>query len=229
MLAYAAQDTRHLLPLRDILREQLVQKRRESWAAEEFARTQQVEWEPDDPDSAFFRIKGSRDLSRRELAVLRELARWRDRAAADVDRATFRVMTNEAMLDISRAAPVSVEALQAIRGVPRNLSGSRAAGVIDAVRAALAVPEDALPRFPRAPRWDRDPKFDARVSALRGARDSLASSLDLEPGVLCSRERLEAVARRAPASIEELATIPELRRWQVEALGDDLVAALKRA
>lgn len=229
MLAYAAQDTRHLLPLRDLLRDQLVRKRRDTWAVEEFARAQQVQWEAEDPDTAFLRIKGARDLSRRELAILRELVKWRDAAAAAVDRATFRVLTNDAMFDIARAAPRSVGALQNIRGVPRNLTGSRAAEVIAAVSTGLAVPDDELPRFPRAPRWERDPKFDTRVSVLRSARDEVAAKLEMEPGVLCSRERLEAVARRVPDSLEELASIPELRRWQVEVIGEDLLAAVKRA
>ena len=228
MLAYAAQDTMHLLPLRDRFRTRLEKQGRMRWAEEEFARLQRVEWEPDAPDAAFLRIKGARDLSRRELALLRELVRWRDRAAAAVDRATFRVMANEALLEIARQAPSSPDNLAAIKGVPRNLSPTRAAEVLAAVKAGAEVPEAELPKFPRAPRWDRDPNFDSRVSALRTARDAVAEKLGLEPGVLGSRERLEAVARRAPESVDDLAAIPDLRRWQIEVLGDELIRALKR-
>jgi len=228
MLAYAAQDTMHLLPLRDRFRTRLEKQGRMRWAEEEFARLQRVEWEPDAPDAAFLRIKGARDLSRRELALLRELVRWRDRAAAAVDRATFRVMANEALLEIARQAPSSPDNLAAIKGVPRNLSPTRAAEVLAAVKAGAEVPEAELPKFPRAPRWDRDPNFDSRVSALRTARDAVAEKLGLEPGVLGSRERLEAVARHAPESVDDLAAIPDLRRWQIEVLGDELIRALKR-
>jgi ribonuclease D len=228
MLAYAAQDTMHLLPLRDRFRTRLEKQGRMHWAEEEFARLQRVEWEPDAPDAAFLRIKGARDLSRRELALMRELVRWRDQAAAAVDRATFRVMANEALLEIARQAPSSLDDLAAIKGVPRNLSPTRAAEVLAAVKAGADVPEDELPKFPRAPRWDRDPNFDSRVSALRTARDAVAEKLGLEPGVLGSRERLEAVARRAPESVDDLAAIPDLRRWQIEVLGDELIRALKR-
>jgi len=228
MLAYAAQDTMHLLPLRDRFRTRLEKQGRMRWAEEEFARLQRVEWEPDAPDAAFLRIKGARDLSRRELALLRELVRWRDRAAAAVDRATFRVMANEALLEIARQAPSSPDNLAAIKGVPRNLSPTRAAEVLAAVKAGAEVPEAELPKFPRAPRWDRDPNFDSRVSALRTARDAVAEKLGLEPGVLGSRERLEAVARHAPESVDDLAAIPDLRRWQIEVLGNELIRALKR-
>jgi ribonuclease D len=84
-----------------------------------------------------------------------------------------------------------------------------------------------LPRFPRAPRWARDPDFDDRVNLLRQVRDAKARELDLEPGVLCARERLEAIARKRAASLDELSEIPELRRWQIEVLGTDLICAMR--
>src|SRR4029079_14143263 len=95
MLDYAAQDTRYLLDLRDELRSRLEKLGRLEWAKEEFDRLEGTKWEAEDNAAAFFRIKGARDLSRRELALLRELVPWRDTVARDLDRATFRVMTNE--------------------------------------------------------------------------------------------------------------------------------------
>jgi ribonuclease D len=99
--------------------------------------------------------------------------------------------------------------------------------MLDAVRRGLAVPEGELPRLARAPRWDRDPDFDARVNRLRAVRDAAAARLELDPGVLCPRERLEAIARRNPRTLEELAETPELRRWQVEVLGEAVLKALR--
>jgi ribonuclease D len=89
------------------------------------------------------------------------------------------------------------------------------------------VPEQDLPKFPRSARWDKDPDFDAKVSALKVVRDEAAKRLELDPGVLCSRDRMEAVARRVPGSLEELAEIPELRKWQIAELGEGFVAALR--
>ena len=74
MLDYAAQDTRYLLQLRDILAGELAKNGRLAWAQEEFRRLENTEWAAEDPAEAFLRIKGARDLSRRELATLRELA-----------------------------------------------------------------------------------------------------------------------------------------------------------
>jgi ribonuclease D len=228
MLDYAAQDTRYLLDLRDELRTALESTGRMSWAAEEFERLESVQFSPDDPATSFMRTKGARDLKRRELAVLREVIAWRDARAASLDRATFRVMGNEAVFEIVRTQPTTRDALAAIKGVPRGVLERHAAELLDAVARGLAVPDAELPRFPRAPRWDRDPDFDANVARLKAVRDSAAQRLKLDPGVLCARERLEAVARRKPASVEELGEIPELRHWQAEVLGADFVAALKR-
>ena len=99
--------------------------------------------------------------------------------------------------------------------------------VLDAVARGVAVPEDALPRFPRAPRWDKDPEFDARVGALKEVRDAVAAKLDLDPGVLASRGRLEAIARAKPAMLDALAEVPDVRKWQVEVLGSAMLRALK--
>ena len=227
MLDYAAQDTIHLLELRDRLKDELVRAGRWDWATEEFALLEGTRWPDDDSANAFLRIKGARDLSRRELAILRELVPWRDDVARQVDRATFRVVGNEQLLEIARQQPSTREALGTIKGMPRGIIESRGNEVLDAVKRGLAAPENALPRFPKAARWDRDPDFDARASALKTVRDAAATRLDLDPGVLCSRDRMEAVARRNPASIEELESGPELRRWQRGALGAGFIKALE--
>src|SRR5512138_878846 len=227
MLDYAAQDTIHLLELRDRMEDDLDRAGRLEWAREEFSLLEGTRWPEEDPANAFMRIKGARDLTRRELAVFRELFPWRDEIARSLDRATFRVIGNEQLLEIARRQPKSRDEIAAIKGVPRGLLDSRASEMLDAVARGLAVPESALPRFPKAPRWDRDPEFDARVSALKTVRDATATRLDLDPGVLCSRDRLEAVARANPATHEALETVQELRAWQRALLGEDFLKALR--
>jgi ribonuclease D len=110
--------------------------------------------------------------------------------------------------------------------MPRGVGERHAGDILDAIRRGEAVSEADLPKFPRAPRWDKDTDFDARVSALRTVRDAAAHRLELDPGVLCSRERLEAIARKAPKSVAELEEMPELRKWQVAELGSAAVKAL---
>jgi ribonuclease D len=226
MLEYAALDTRWLLDLRTRLRGDLEKAGRWHWAQEEFERAEGTQWTGDE-SQAFLKLKGARDLTRRELARLRELVLWRDDIARELDRATFRVAGNEVLLDLAKAAPTSPAELSKVKGFPRSMSESRTQGLLEAIRRGNAVPDADLPRFPKAVRWDRDPDFDDRVGRLKAIRDAAAERLSLDPGVLCSRDRMEAVARKMPGSLEAFAEIPELRRWQVEVLGEGFLKSLR--
>jgi ribonuclease D len=227
MLEYAAHDTRYLLELKDRMSAELERMGRMGWAREEFALLENTRWAEEEPGMGFLKLKGARDLNRRELAVLRELVPWRDAVAGQLDRATFRVLGNEQLLDIARTQPQTRDALGRIKGMPRGILEQRGGELLEAVQRALAVPEAELPKFPRAARWDRDPDFDTRVSALKTARDAAAKRLSLDPGVLCSRDRMEAVARRNPATVAEVMEVEELRRWQAEELAVAFVEALE--
>jgi ribonuclease D len=226
MLDYAAQDTKYLLDLRDELKVRLEKLGRWEWAREEFDRLEGTRWEEDDNSQAFLRIKGARDLTRRELALLRELVPWRDSVAREVDRATFRVMGNEVLLDIARTAPKTVKDLSTLKGMPRNILDRGAHAILAAVQRGLEVAEEHLPRFPRAPKWDREEDFDERVAKLKSVRDAAATRLNLDPGVLCSRERLEAIARKKPSKVSDLEDVQGLRRWQIAEMGEAFLAAL---
>jgi ribonuclease D len=226
MLDYAAQDTRHLLALRERLYRELERKGRLHWAQEEFSRAEGTRWDSDSNDQAFLRLKGARDLTRRELARLRELVQWRDGIASELDRATFRVAGNETLLDLARVAPSTRDGLFSVKGFPRGMNDARAQEALQAIARGNAVPEADLPRFPKAPRWDRDPEFDDRVARLKSVRDGVAAQLELDPGVLCSRDRMETVARIKPRHVEELEAVPGLRKWQIEVLGPGFVTSL---
>jgi ribonuclease D len=226
MLEYAAQDTRYLLQLKDQMKAELVRRGRLHWAQEEFARLEGTRWEAEESMEGFLRLKGARDLSRRELAVLREVANWRDTVAAELDRATFRVMGNETLFELARLTPRSVSELAAIKGMPKGMIERAGGDIVAAVRRGIEVPEAELPKFPKGQRWNKDRDFDEKVARLKSVRDAAATRLELDPGVLCSRERMENVARSGAKSVEELAAVPDLRRWQIEEMGAGFIAAL---
>ena len=226
MLEYAAQDTRHLLQLKDHMKGELTRRGRLHWAQEEFIRLEGTRWDAEESMEGFLRLKGARDLTRQELAVLREVANWRDTVAAQLNRATFRVMGNEVLFELARRAPKSVSELGAIKGMPKGMIERGGADIVAAVRRGIEVPEAELPKFPRDHRWNKDRDFDERVARLKAVRDSAASRLDLDPGVLCSRERLENIARSGAKSVEELTAVPDLRRWQIEEMAAGFIAAL---
>ena len=229
MLEYAALDTMYLLELRSRMRAELERLGRWSWAREEFARLEGIRWDDADAADDYLRIKGARDLTRRQLAIFRELVHWRDGVARALDRATFRVAGNELLLDLARSAPQALEELAGAKGMPRGHVDRHGRDILAAIARGLAIPDSQLPRFPRAQRWERDPDFEWRAAALKTVRDAAAHRLELDPGVLCPRDRLEAIARRNPKTLEELAEVKDLRRWQIEEMGEELLRALARA
>ena len=229
MKQYAATDTAHLPDLRDRLKAALEQMGRLHWAQEEFLRREGTRWtEPEDGKEAFMRIKGARDLAPRGLAILRELHAWREGVARERDQATFRILGNQALLEMSAAPPGSMRDLPSVTGISEGLAQRRGRDILAAVQRGLDVPEDQRPRWPRGQRFERDPEQEARFEALRDARTRLADQLNLDAGFLIPRATLEEIARAQPRTIDELAQVPGVRTWQVEAVGQGLLKAINR-
>jgi ribonuclease D len=227
MLHYAAEDTRHLPGLRDALREELVTRGRLEWAQEEFRLAQLSRWATTEEAEAFLRTKGARDLKPRELAVLRELHAWRERAAESRDVASFRVLSNEALVEISRRMPTRVADLAEIPGLGPSVIEKRGGELIEAVHRAIRLEEAHWPRFPRHPRRPpTDAEFEARIEKLKTARDRVAQELLLDRGFLMPRQQLEDIARERPRTREQLLQIRDVRHWQADALGEEILKAL---
>jgi ribonuclease D len=229
MLDYAAADTHYLPQLRDVLKEQLRGLGRLEWAEEEFAilsANPRTVTEPDEP--AFLRLKGAKALGRRGLAVLRELVQWREDLARRTDRAAFRILNNEPMLLMAKAPPRDLNGLRAIKGIGHDQLERRGKEILAAVDRALAIPENDLPRLERPFRKPPDPAYEARLERLKAERNRLAERYQLAPGILCPNGTLEAIARIHPSTLQRMAEIRELRRWQVREFGNDLLHALEQ-
>ena len=228
MKEYAATDTAHLPALRDRLRAELVERGRLHWAEEEFRRKEQIRWtEPEEGREAWMKVKGARDLSPRGLAVLRELYAWREGVARELDRATFRVLGNQALIEMSLNPPRGVSELRGVTGLSDGLMQRRGREIAAAVGRALEIPDAELPRWPRGQRFERDLELEARVERLKDARNRRADELGLDPGFVMSRAQLEEVAKARPRSEAELTAVQGVRRWQVEATGAALLKALR--
>ena len=117
-LAYASLDTHFLLELRDELHAELAREGKLDEAVREFDRIAAVEPREKvfDPE-AWRRIKGARDLDPRGRAVLRGLYLAREERARALDRPPFKVIGDEALLEIARRRPGTAEALSGVRGV----------------------------------------------------------------------------------------------------------------
>jgi ribonuclease D len=232
MLAYAAADTHYLLPLRDALEQRLQSLGRLGWAQEEFKQLEALRWTGPPPASlgeedTYLRIKGAKRLGPRSLAALRLLHRWRDSVAEREDKAPFRIIGNDSLIAVSHALPATRADLSQIRELPNSLARRHGDALLDAVVGAKALSESELPRLERHPRPQKDAGFDARLEKVKAVRNRVAAELGLEPGVLCGRTTLEAVVRARPADRAALEQVGEVRRWQIDVLGDALLEALR--
>jgi ribonuclease D len=210
MERYAHNDTRYLKPLADRLRAELEAKKRLAWHRESCAQLVAECARDVAPDANLvWRVKGSHALSRRALAVLRELWQWREREALAAARPPFFVLPHETLIHLALAATDS----QAIASlVPRRFSDRRREGLRHAITRGLAVPPNQQPELLR-PLSRRVPDAErGRLADLEHCRNVRAQQLGLDPALIASRATLLDLARSGDKHA------PTLMRWQRELL-----------
>jgi ribonuclease D len=224
---YAAADVRHLFALRARLTAELRAVGRLAWVEEECAAlaAQVVVERVADPD-AYMGATGARELSPRGLAILKEVWALRESLARAADRPPFKILSEEILTAIARAAPADGTALEALPGVTPRVLGRWGRELMAAVERALALPEDDLPRWPERPRSRVSGVVSRRVEALRKWRTGATERVGLEPGVLLPNRLIGLIAQAGPRSIEELAAVEGVRRWRAETCGGEIIAAL---
>ena len=229
MLAYAASDVRHLVPLAEQLEAELRSRHRLAWAAEECRLLSRVRPSLNDERPLFLSCKGAGRIDPRGLAVLEGLLDLRRRLARAKDRPLFKVFSHEALLKLAEHRPTSVEELERAGALSRSQSERHGAEILDAIRQALRVPADQLPRYPRRKAQTVSAAAARRIQSLRRWRDAQARRLKIDPSLVCTKAAINAIAARRPANPEELTDIAEIKRWQRKAFGEEIIAALARA
>jgi len=217
-LSYAVNETRFLEQLADRMRGDLDQRGRVGWHAESFRAMVESTGHDQarDPESAW-RIKGAGRLTRRQLAYLRELWRWRDQHARSANLPAFKVLGNQeilALIQWSEARP-GVPLHQGPR-LPRNTVGARLTTLEEAIARAACMDEAEWPeprkREREAPRNDC---IDV-INALHAECARIAKELEIAAWTLAPRAALEAIARSRPRSVDEIRQSAGLLRWQAE-------------
>jgi ribonuclease D len=224
MLEYAAMDTKYLVPLAAKLREELTNLGRWEWAQEEFARLQAIRFrEVPEEEEAWRKMKNLGNLDRRGLAVLRELHAWRDHLARTADRPPFKIIGNDALLDIAKEKPQKIGDLSLLKSVSQYHRTRYGKPLVDIVKRAMELPEAELPERNEPKTWNRDKALENRINQLKRVRDKRAAELKLDSGLLAPRHVLTAIA--TTGSLDD---IPAMRQWQKDVLGEALMEAMTR-
>jgi ribonuclease D len=224
--AYALADVEHLVALRETLEAKLEEKNRLAWVREECDAVAALE----PPvrkrsEDAFLSVKGARKLKPRQLAVLRELWNWREDRAEETDRPAFKILGNEAMRRLAEKRPKTTQDLRHVPGVLPRLR-RHADELVAAVRRANALPEDELPVIPRSPRPVVPPEVVSRGARLKEWRRERAAELEVDVSVVLPQRLIDRLATAGPRDAAGLAEVEGLRRWRIDAFGDDMLRAM---
>jgi ribonuclease D len=223
---YALTDVNHLLDVVAKQRAALVEKGRLHWVQEECAALESLNGLPEKPDplEVFRDVKGVAALPSRGLAIFRELIACRERIASELDLPPFRVAVNEALLSLAHA-----EKDVGIEGVAGNLRRREYAALFhEALVRGLELGEADFPTLERGKRIELPLAQQRRVAALKEWRKAAAVRVGLELSLVIPQRLIDRIAEAAPKDLDALSTICGLRRWRVEAFGEEILRATSR-
>ena len=214
-IAYAISDVTHLRDIYLALSADLAKRERTEWVNEEMEVLISPETYRAEPESAWQRVR-TRARKPKELAVLMEVAAWREREAQGRDVPRGRVLKDDALGDIAVQAPTSMEKLAALRSLPRGFERSKwGEAILEAVERGLARDLKSLPRIERS------------RSAVNGA-----ATVELLKVLLRMTAERHAVAAKVIATVEDLeriaadddADVAALKGWRRELFGEKALA-----
>jgi ribonuclease D len=207
---YAIADVTHLRQIYTHLRARLERSNRLDWLADEMRTLTTPETYEQSPENAWERLR-HRVRKPRDLAVLMELAAWREAEAQSRDVPRARVLKDDMLIEIALAAPRSQEALGELRAFPRGLERSRSgADIVAAIERGLARDPATLPRIER----ERRNGNGATVELLKVLLRQVAEETGVATKMIATVEDLEAIAG------DDAADVPALSGWRRAIFGD---------
>ncbi len=213
-IEYALADVIHLRPVYQKLRQKLAATGRADWLAEEMAALTDPAAYTIEPLQAFRRLR-TRSGNGRMLAVMREVAAWREREAQARDIPRTWVLKDESLLEIAHHAPQTADALARTRGLARKFAESpQGAEVLAAVARGVAVPAAELPAGDEKRALPRG--VAPVVDLLKVLLKMKCDEADVAHRLVASTEDLEAIAVDG-----DEADVPALTGWRRQLFGED--------
>nr|WP_111298912.1 ribonuclease D [Paracoccus saliphilus] len=208
--AYALADVTHLRVIYEFLSAELVKTGREAWLAEEVAVLEDPETYITRPDEAWLKVR-TRTNSPRFLAILRELARFREAYAQERDIPRSRVFKDDAMIELASTKPLTEADLARSRLLLREArKGEIAAGIMAAVKAGLETKDLPQPKGEEPGK----PGNAALSDLLRVLLKAKADAAGVAPKLIASSSDLDAIATGDR-------DLPALQGWRSEVFGQD--------
>ncbi len=218
-LIYALGDVTHLRDVYMALKTELEETGREGWLQEEMATLTDPETYETRPEDAWRRLK-LRVKNRKALAVLMELAAWRETQAQRQDVPRARIIRDEALYDIANQMPVDVERLGELRSLSDGFARSaRARDIVAAVRRGLDRDPKSVPALPSG--QSLPPTAVAVADMLRVLLKACAARHRVAPRLIADSEDLDRIAS------EDAPDVPALKGWRRDLFGADALK-LKR-
>lgn len=212
-LAYALSDVTYLRTVYEKLQQKVEKSGRGHWVADEIEILTDPNTYRVDPDNAWIRLKPRSDKPR-FLAVLKEVAAWREREAQSRDLPRNRVVKDETLLEIAAHPPRDAEALGRCRGLSRGFAdGKMGDGILAAVKRGLDMPENEAPRLD--PKADIPPGLGPIIELLRVLLKLRCDENEVAQKVIGNAGDLEAIAA------DDNADVPALKGWRREIFGEE--------
>jgi ribonuclease D len=214
-LRYAVSDVTHLRDVYLALSRDLERRGRTHWMADEMAVLTAPETYRAEPERAWMRLK-SRVRKPKELAVLIEVAAWREREAQARDVPRGRILKDEVLSEIAIHAPTTPERLAALRSLPKGFERSKAGeAILEAVKRGLARDPQTLPRIERV---RAAPNGAAAVELMKVLLRMTAEHHGVAAKIIATVDDLEAIAA------DDKADVPALSGWRRELFGERALA-----
>ena len=209
-ITYALADVTHLRDVYRSLRAKLEKTDRTSWLADEMQTLTSASTYEQHPDNAWERLR-NRARKPRDLAVLMEIAAWREREAQSRDVPRSRVLKDDIMIEIALAAPRTADLLGQLRSFPRGMERSRSgADILAAVERGLARDPKTLPRIERERRGSGG---GATVELLKVLLRQVSERHGVAAKMIATVDDLEAIAS------DDRAKVAAMAGWRRELFG----------
>ncbi|MCC6485198.1 MAG: ribonuclease D [Armatimonadetes bacterium] len=223
-IEYAQDDVRYLPAVHQQLARQLEEMGRMSWAKEEFEELERsCASERTPSEQLYVRVKGMNGLRPKELAVLRELAMWRDGEAMARNRPIGKILRDEQLVNITRHAPTTLHELKDVRGIPPHIADHYGRGILEAIHKGQSLPKAQWPA--RSESRHLDPEKQATVTLLQTLIRLRASEEQSSGRLLSSASELEELVQQAPNIRSEDFRV--LQGWRYEMIGRDILKLLR--